>query len=73
MYDDTTVWKSECSPLTMGRWMSKTDLDNGFIYQIGNVDIASFNEDGGQHPRKEAVFPFELKFVPNREILIPTD
>ena len=41
----------------------------------GHIDLASFDQDG-VHPvpyEEWPKYPFDLEFVPNREILAPTD
>ena len=32
IFNNAKVHESECAPLTMGRWMSRVDKRNGFIY-----------------------------------------
>lgn len=54
----------------MGRWMSQVD---DHIYQNGNVDLATFNQDGERTPNSELIIPYELEFVPNKEVLLATD
>ena len=41
------------------------------MYQNGNLDLASFDKNGNSYA--EPVFPFELEFVPNRNVLKWTD
>ena len=70
VFNHSKVFKGECTPLTMGRWMSQVD---GHIYQNGNVDLATFNQDGERTPNEELIIPYELEFVPNMDVLTPTD
>ena len=70
--DNSKIHQSECEPLSMGRWMSQvfpvnTKSNAGLIYQNGNLDLASFDKNGNAYA--EPVFPFELEFVPNRNVL----
>ena len=67
------IHKTECAPTAMGPWMSQADTKNGFIFQNGNLDLASFDENGVPALDKDAKFPFDLEFVPDRQTLIPTD
>ena len=72
-FNNSEVYASECVPLTLGRWRSQLHGNQGFIFQNGNVDLASFDEDGNPVADKKPKFPFEIEFIPNREILRATD
>ena len=44
------------------------------IYQNGNLDLATFDQDGNSvKPYKKVRFPWDLEFVPNSDILKPTN
>ena len=43
------------------------------IYQNGNLDLATFDQDGNSVKYKNIKFPWDLEFVPNRDILKPTN
>ena len=44
------------------------------IYQNGNLDLATFDQDGNSvRPYKKIRFPWDLEFVPNTDILKPTN
>ena len=66
IFDHSKVHKSECAPLSMGRYMNNATTSKQ-IYQNGNIDLAHFDQDG--NPAIKPKFPMILKFVPNRELL----
>ena len=65
--DRTTVYPSECGPMTVGRWLNQATT---FIYVNGNVRMAEYDENGNKF--EKPVFPFQLKYVAN-PALKPTD
>ena len=73
VFNASKLVKEECGPLSVGRWMAQVGKRHQFIN--GHVDLASFDQDG-IHPvpyEEWPKYPFDLEFVPNREILAPTD
>ena len=72
-FNHSEVHKTECAPLTMGNWMSMVDERHGMIYQNGNIDLASFAEDGTPVANKQPIAPFDIIFVPNRSVLGSTN
>ena len=70
IFNHSEIHRSECTPLSMGRWMSQV---NGLIYQNGNLDLASFDQNGNPAPNKRPKFPLDLEFIPNRSVLKRTN
>ena len=71
IFNTSKVVEGECGPLSMGRWMSQ--VGNKMIYQNGSVDMATWDEDGNRPDDEKVKYPFEIKFVPNRRVLTPTN
>ena len=71
IFNTSRVVEEECGPLSMGRWMSQ--VGNKMIYQNGSVDMATWDQDGNRPEDEKVKYPFEIKFIPNRDVLTPTN
>ena len=71
IFNTSRVVEEECGPLSMGRWMSQ--VGNKMIYQNGSVDMATWDQDGNRPEDEKVRYPFEIKFIPNRDVLTPTN